>query len=318
MDSWLIPAGGERAPADPFSYDAVFLPSAGRCTPTRSAEHPWLRDEKQLLASLIDKGIPTMGVCLGSQLLAEAAGARAERAPEPEIGWYELELTPEGARRSRPGRFGLAASRRSSGTRTARPCRPARSSWRQAPSRCRPTGSATRLGHPVPRRGLRSDAVSWAVNYAVDEDAVKMGVDPDELQPQILRESASGTGSAATSAAASSAWRKASQGNRREIGGVALGLASMVIVLSTPHHGDSASEMGMLMGTAFRNIGAGLVAAAVTTYLWRRLYWYERAPWTRINHAGGRGTRRDGGAGPRGCAGRARDRRDAQFWPGVR
>ena len=30
------------------------------------------------------------------------------------------------------------------------------------------------------------DAVSWAVNYAVDEDAVKMGIDPDELSAQIL------------------------------------------------------------------------------------------------------------------------------------
>jgi hypothetical protein len=66
------------------------------------------------------------------------------------------------------------------------------------------------------------------------------------------------------------------------IGGVALGLASMVIVLSTPHHGDSPSEMGMLMGTAFRNVLAGMVVAALATYLWRRLYWYEKAPWTRI------------------------------------
>ncbi|MDX6588022.1 MAG: hypothetical protein QOI31_2495 [Solirubrobacterales bacterium] len=66
------------------------------------------------------------------------------------------------------------------------------------------------------------------------------------------------------------------------IGGVALGLASMVIVLSTPHHGDSASEMGMLMGTAFRNVVAGLVVAALATYIWRRVYWYERAPWSRI------------------------------------
>ena len=30
------------------------------------------------------------------------------------------------------------------------------------------------------------DAVSWAVNYAVDEDAVEMGIDPDALSAQIL------------------------------------------------------------------------------------------------------------------------------------
>ena len=109
----------------------------------QECEHPWLRDEKQLLARLLDAGVPTMGVCLGSQLLAEAAGARAERAPEPEIGWYELELTPEGARD--PVLGGIDSPLR--GVPVAlvplARCRPARSSWPRAPSRCRPTGSAT-------------------------------------------------------------------------------------------------------------------------------------------------------------------------------
>jgi hypothetical protein len=66
------------------------------------------------------------------------------------------------------------------------------------------------------------------------------------------------------------------------VGGVVLGLASMVIVLSTPHHGDSAHEMGRLMGTAFRNVLAGMVVAALVTYVWRRIYWYERVRWSRI------------------------------------
>ena len=36
-------------------------------------------------------------MCLGAQLLAEAAGAPARRAPEPEIGWHDVEVTAEGA-----------------------------------------------------------------------------------------------------------------------------------------------------------------------------------------------------------------------------
>ena len=96
MDSWLIPAG-EAPSADPLAYDAV-LSFGGAMHADQEPDHPWLRDEKDLLARLLDEGMPTMGVCLGSQLLAEAAGARAERAPDPEIGWYELELTSEGAR----------------------------------------------------------------------------------------------------------------------------------------------------------------------------------------------------------------------------
>jgi GMP synthase (glutamine-hydrolysing) len=59
--------------------------------------YPWLRPEKQVVGELLARGTPLLGVCFGSQLLAELAGAEVRRAAEPEIGWHEVELTPEGS-----------------------------------------------------------------------------------------------------------------------------------------------------------------------------------------------------------------------------
>jgi GMP synthase (glutamine-hydrolysing) len=59
--------------------------------------YPWLRPEKQAVGELLERGTPLLGVCFGSQLLAELAGAEVRRAAEPEIGWHDVELTLEGS-----------------------------------------------------------------------------------------------------------------------------------------------------------------------------------------------------------------------------
>jgi GMP synthase-like glutamine amidotransferase len=60
-------------------------------------EHPWLRVEDDLLRRALDAGTPVLGICLGAQLLAKAAGAWVGPAAQPEIGWYPVELTDAAA-----------------------------------------------------------------------------------------------------------------------------------------------------------------------------------------------------------------------------
>jgi GMP synthase (glutamine-hydrolysing) len=55
---------------------------------------PWLPSVRELLASAVDDGVPTIGVCLGAQLLAVAGGGTVERgAAGPEIGLGEVTVT---------------------------------------------------------------------------------------------------------------------------------------------------------------------------------------------------------------------------------
>ena len=87
-------AEGTPPPVD--SYDAVLV-FGGSMHVDQEEQHPWLRDESGWLRTLLDGTTPALGICLGSQLLARAAGAWVGPLPVPEIGWTEVELTEAGA-----------------------------------------------------------------------------------------------------------------------------------------------------------------------------------------------------------------------------
>lgn len=50
-------------------------------------ELPSLRQAERLFLQALDRGVPTLGHCLGGQLMARALGAVIGAAPRPEIGW---------------------------------------------------------------------------------------------------------------------------------------------------------------------------------------------------------------------------------------
>lgn len=59
--------------------------------------HPRLRDEMRLLTDAIARDVPVLGICLGSQLLAAALGARVYPGKQKEIGWLDVALEPAAA-----------------------------------------------------------------------------------------------------------------------------------------------------------------------------------------------------------------------------
>jgi GMP synthase (glutamine-hydrolysing) len=57
---------------------------------------PWIAAEIALVAKRIRSGAPVLGVCLGSQLIAKAAGGIVEPGGTIEIGFHSVELTSAG------------------------------------------------------------------------------------------------------------------------------------------------------------------------------------------------------------------------------
>ncbi|MDT8375922.1 MAG: type 1 glutamine amidotransferase [Mariprofundaceae bacterium] len=53
----------------------------------------YIRDEILLLKQAIAADFPVLGLCLGAQLLAKAAGAEIVASPVRELGWYPVQRT---------------------------------------------------------------------------------------------------------------------------------------------------------------------------------------------------------------------------------
>ncbi len=58
--------------------------------------YPFLKDEIRLIEAALKMGSPMLGICLGAQLLARAAGTRVYSGTSKEIGWYPLSFNDNG------------------------------------------------------------------------------------------------------------------------------------------------------------------------------------------------------------------------------
>ncbi len=79
------------------SIDAVeaVLLLGGPMNVYEELKYPFLKQEDIFLKEVINKDIPTLGICLGAQLIAKAAGASIKKAAYKEIGFSRIKLTPE-------------------------------------------------------------------------------------------------------------------------------------------------------------------------------------------------------------------------------
>jgi GMP synthase (glutamine-hydrolysing) len=95
LEEWSL-AWGTPPPRPIDGYGAVLV-FGGAMHADQDDRHAWLREENLFLQRLLGLGTPVLGICLGAQVLAKAAHSSVYPAKRPEIGWYEVELTPAAA-----------------------------------------------------------------------------------------------------------------------------------------------------------------------------------------------------------------------------
>jgi GMP synthase (glutamine-hydrolysing) len=88
------PFAGEPSP-QPGDADAIVV-YGGAVHPDADGTDPWLAGEVALIERALDEEVPLLGICLGAQLIARAAGAWVGPAGASEVGWYRVEPTAAG------------------------------------------------------------------------------------------------------------------------------------------------------------------------------------------------------------------------------
>lgn len=83
---------GERLPSG--ARAAIVL--GGEMGAYEEGRHPFLRDQKTWIRSLVESETPVLGICLGAQLMADAMGGVARAADRPEAELTTFELTDAG------------------------------------------------------------------------------------------------------------------------------------------------------------------------------------------------------------------------------
>ena len=78
--------------ADDFDWLIIM---GGSMSTYEEEKYPWLIPEKKFIGEAIVKKKIILGICLGSQLIADVLGGKVRPNTYKEIGWFPVFLTPE-------------------------------------------------------------------------------------------------------------------------------------------------------------------------------------------------------------------------------
>lgn len=91
------PDTGRSVPESLDGFDGLIV-LGGSMGPTDDHEAPWLPTTRRLLAEAVEEELPTLGICLGAQLLSTATGGNVRgMAGGPEVGLLSVSLSDAAA-----------------------------------------------------------------------------------------------------------------------------------------------------------------------------------------------------------------------------
>ncbi len=95
---------------DPYAPDLLVV-MGGACGVYQMDLYPFLQQEMRIIQARLARDLPTLGICLGSQLMAAALGGQVYKGEQgAETGWQSVRIT-EAARNSPVRHFDASATR---------------------------------------------------------------------------------------------------------------------------------------------------------------------------------------------------------------
>lgn len=86
---------GRSIPSNWRSFNLLII-MGGPMNVYEEDRYPFLEKETKMISEALNREMPILGFCLGSQLMAKACGARVSKGHIKEIGWYPVRLTEDG------------------------------------------------------------------------------------------------------------------------------------------------------------------------------------------------------------------------------
>ena len=99
IEAWLQDAGYEITSTQLYNSEDfprvedidLLVVMGGPMSVNDEQDYPWLVEEKKFIKNAIDTGKPTLGICLGAQLVANSMGGEVFPNSVKEIGWFPIQ-----------------------------------------------------------------------------------------------------------------------------------------------------------------------------------------------------------------------------------